>query len=163
DLFHRLSVFQIGLPALRQRREDIPDLVMAFIAEFNVKATKNVRQVPPDVMSRLIGYDWPGNVRELANVIEPSVLLSTGEHLPAEWLQIAPASSPAISTPVEQNRGEWIQLPIDGSISLEDMDRHIIQTALRLHDHNVTATARALGTTRETLRYRIQKYGLGKE
>jgi DNA-binding NtrC family response regulator len=162
DLYHRLAVFEIALPALRQRREDIPDLVMAFIAEFNAKANKTVREVPPDVMARLTAYDWPGNVRELRNVIERSVLLSSGEQLSAEWLQIAPAK-PAIAAPTQHDSGEWIHLPLDGSMALDDMDRHIIQTALALHDHNVTATARALGTTRETLRYRIQKYGLGKE
>lgn len=163
DLYHRLAVFEITLPALRERREDIPDLVMAFIAEFNAKANKSVRDVPPDVMLRLCGYEWPGNVRELRNVIERSVLLSTGDQLPTEWLQIAPGGNHAIAPVISQDRGQWIHLPLDGSMALEDMDRHIIQTALGLHDHNVTATARALGTTRETLRYRIQKYGLARE
>lgn len=162
DLYHRLAVFEITLPALRERRDDIPDLVMAFIAEFNAKANKTVRHVPPGVMARLAAYDWPGNVRELRNVIERSVLLSSGDQLPAEWLQIAPAANAMIAPPVWQERGEWIHLPLDGTMALEDMDRHIIQTALGLHDHNVTATARALSTTRETLRYRIQKYGLDK-
>jgi transcriptional regulator with GAF, ATPase, and Fis domain len=59
-----------------------------------------------------------------------------------------------------QADGDRLSLPLDGSMALDDMDRYIIKTALELHNYNVTATARALGTTRETLRYRIQKYGL---
>jgi transcriptional regulator with PAS, ATPase and Fis domain len=161
DLYHRLSVFEITLPALRERREDIPELVTAFIGEFNAKANRTVSQVPPAVMERLKTYHWPGNVRELRNVIERSVLLSHGKDLPVEWLQIASADSHAVAS-LPQQSGDWIHLPLDGSMALEDMDRHIIQTALERHGHNVMATARALGTTRETLRYRIQKYGLGK-
>lgn len=163
DLYHRLAVFEIALPPLRARRDDIPDLVMAFIAEFNIKANKSVRYVTSDVMAHLAAYDWPGNVRELRNVIERSVLLSSGDQLPAEWLLIDPASNAPLAPAVLRERGQWIHLPLDGSMALEGMDRHIIQTALELHDHNVTATARALGTTRETLRYRIQKYGLARE
>lgn len=163
DLYHRLAVFEIALPSLRARRDDIPDLVMAFIAEFNIKANKSVRYVTSDVMACLAAYDWPGNVRELRNVIERSVLLSSGDQLPTEWLQIDPVPNAPFAPAVLRERGQWLHLPLDGSMALEDMDRHIIQTALELHDHNVTATARALGTTRETLRYRVQKYGLARE
>jgi transcriptional regulator with GAF, ATPase, and Fis domain len=90
------------------------------------------------------------------------VLLSNKDQLTAEWLQISSAGNILTSVLDRQDGGQWIHLPLDGSMALEDMDRHIIQTALALHDHNVMATARALGTTRETLRYRIQKYGLAK-
>jgi DNA-binding NtrC family response regulator len=113
-------------------------------------------------MARLRTYAWPGNVRELRNVIERCVLLSDGKVLPAQWLQIGPTAPTPISPAQGQANGDWLCLPLDGSMALEDMDRHIIQTALERHDHNVMATARALGTTRETLRYRIQKYGLAK-
>lgn len=163
DLYHRLGVFELMLPSLRERREDIEELVAILIAEFNTKATKHVRTVPPHVMSRLVAYDWPGNVRQLRNVIERCVLLSDGDTLPEEWLQLGASGSvePA-RVPSEARDGEWIHLPLDGSMALEDMDRHIIKTALERHNFNVMATARALGTTRETLRYRIQKYGLAK-
>jgi len=163
DLYHRLSVFELALPALRERKEDIEELVMAFLAEFNTKAKKRVSRVPPEVMSRLRDYDWPGNVRQLRNVIERCILLSSGDELPAEWLQLAPVpDAPSPHARAVPQGGEWIHLPLDGSMALEDMDRHIIQTALERHQYNVMATARALGTTRETLRYRIQKYGLIK-
>lgn len=159
DLYHRLSVFQLHLPPLRERRQDLPDLVPHFIAEYNAKAGKRVRHVPDEVWKRLTEHDWPGNVRELRNTVERCVLFATDEKFPAAWLQLGgltptpPASGPAME-------GDRLCLPLDGSMALEDMDRHIIQTALARHNFNVTATARALGTTRETLRYRIQKYDL---
>ncbi len=160
DLYHRLAVIEIALPTLRDRRDDIAELIAPFIAEFNGKARKSVSVVTAATLARLRAYDWPGNVRELRNVIERCVLLSHGEELPGEWLQIGPPARPAgVGAP---EKDDWLYLPLDGSMALDDMERHIIQTALERHDHNVMATARALGTTRETLRYRIQKYGLAK-
>lgn len=163
DLYHRLSVFELTLPPLRTRPEDIQELVELLVSEFNTKAKKHVRIVPQDVMQRLQAYDWPGNVRQLRNVVERCILLSDGELFPQEWLQLGPSSEASASRALNAPpKGEWIHLPLDGSMALEDMDRHIIKTALDRHGGNVMATARALGTTRETLRYRIQKYGLGK-
>ncbi len=162
DLYHRLSVFEISLPALRQRPEDIEEMVFSLIQEFNVLAQKKVRQVPEKIWSVLSAYSWPGNVRELRNVIERAVLLSTGNELPLEWLQLRRERDPAAVTSEEPD-ANWVHLPLDGSMALDDMDRFIIETALKRHDYNVMATARALGTTRETLRYRVQKYGLLRE
>jgi DNA-binding NtrC family response regulator len=162
DLYHRLAVIELMLPALRERKEDIAELVTPFVAEFNAKAGKTVNKVPPEVMARLQTYHWPGNVRELRNVIERCVLLSRGAELPVEWLQIGPTVSAIISHGQTQENDDWLCLPLDGSMALDDLERHIIETALERHNHNVMATARALGTTRETLRYRIQKYGLAK-
>ncbi|QID16412.1 sigma-54-dependent Fis family transcriptional regulator [Nitrogeniibacter mangrovi] len=158
DLYHRISVFEIPLPSLRERKEDIEPLVHALIRDFNAQAGKQVRTVPEAVWGALHAYHWPGNVRELRNVIERCVLLSSGAELPAEWLGLAQAAAP--DPAATQAAGDWIRLPLDGSMALDEMDRFIIRTALERHDYNVMATARALGTTRETLRYRIQKYGL---
>lgn len=163
DLFHRLSVFEIMLPTLRQRPGDIAELVFAFIAEFNALAKKSVRQVPEKVWSLLEAYEWPGNVRELRNVVERAVLLSSDDTLPLEWIQLRRTDAPDSPMPLGANDGEWVKLPLDGSMALDDMDRFIIETALKQHGYNVMATARALGTTRETLRYRVQKYGLLRE
>ena len=162
DLYHRLSVFEISLPALRQRPDDISELVFAFIEEFNALAKKKVRQVPEKVWSILEAYTWPGNVRELRNVIERAVLLSASDVLPLEWIEL---QRPAGGRPNQHTgaEGDWVHLPLDGTMALDDMDRFIIETALKRHDYNVMATARALGTTRETLRYRVQKYGLLRE
>jgi two-component system, NtrC family, response regulator AtoC len=158
DLYHRLTVFCLELPPLRWRKEDLEDLVPLYVAEFNVEAVKNVQTIPDEVWRRLQAHDWPGNVRELRNVVERCVLFAAGSVFPVEWLQLGAA--PANPQPRAEVASDQICLPLDGSMALEDMDRHIIQTALERHHHNVTATARALRTTRETLRYRIQKCGL---
>lgn len=160
DLYHRLSVFQLDLPPLRQRKEDLPDLVPQFIAEYNLKAGKKVKKVADDVWSKLVHHSWPGNVRELRNAVERCVLFSSDEHFPGEWLQLG--NSAVLHDQGVQVSGDLICLPLDGSMALDDMDRYIIQTALERCGYNVTASARSLGTTRETLRYRINKYGLEK-
>ena len=159
DLYHRLSVFRLHLPALRQRKDDLADLVPLFIAEFNVGAGKAVNVVPQRVWQRLAAHDWPGNVRELRNVVERCVLFSEGSEFPEGWLQLGTAGTASPSSGAGADE-QQIHLPLDGTMNLDEMDRFIIKTALERNGHNVTATARMLGTTRETLRYRIQKYGL---
>jgi len=161
DLYHRLSVFRVELPALRERPEDIKDLVPLMIAEFNAVADRQVKVVPADVYEKLCSYNWPGNVRELRNVVERAVLLSDSDLFPKHWLQL--------NNGLEQDEdgphmdGNRLVIPLDGSMALDEMDSYIIQTALERNSFNVTAAARALGTTRETLRYRIQKYRLHTE
>jgi len=157
DLFHRLSAFQVHLPSLRSRKEDLAELVEALVQEFNAAAGRRVSRIPDAVWQALAAHDWPGNIRELRNVVERCVLFAKDEEFPLRWLQLrdaAPAAEPAAD-------GDRLVIPLDGSIALEEMDRLIIRTALERNEHNVTATARMLGTTRETLRYRVQKYGLG--
>ena len=160
DLYHRISVFEVPLPALRERKEDVAPLVHALVRDFNAQAGKRVSIVPDPVWAALQAYDWPGNVRELRNVIERCVLLSAGPELPIEWLGLPHGERHEHGADKD---GDWIRLPLDGSMALDEMDCFIIRTALERHDHNVMATARALGTTRETLRYRIQKYNLAPD
>ena len=159
DLYHRLSVFQLELPALRERLDDIQDLVWPLVHEFNLKANRRVRHIPPEVWQRLRQHHWPGNVRELRNVVERCVLLAEDERFPLEWLQLG-KSHEAEPAPVmkAEVQGDALVLPLDGSMALDEMEKHIIEMALTRHGNNVVATARALGTTRETLRYRLQKY-----
>jgi DNA-binding NtrC family response regulator len=159
DLYHRLSLFTLHLPPLRERKEDLHDLIPLFIDECNAKAGKKVTDTPDSVWRLLEAYDWPGNVRELHNAIERCVLLANGEALPQQWLQLP--NLPSSPTPAARlQASEGIVLPLDGSLSLEDMERFIIEQVLHKTDHNVTAAAKMLGTTRETLRYRVQKYNL---
>ncbi len=159
DLFHRLSVFHLHLPPLRQRKEDLDDLVPLFVADYNAKAGKSVHIISEPVWQELRAHDWPGNVRELRNVIERCVLFSDGDVLPEKWLQLTGAA-PAQTPSAPESDSDRVCLPLDGSMTLEDMDRRIIQQALECTRYNVTAAARMLGTTRETLRYRMQKYRL---
>jgi DNA-binding NtrC family response regulator len=159
DLYHRLSLFTLHLPPLRERKEDLRDLIPLFIDECNAKAGKKVTETADSVWQLLEAYDWPGNVRELHNVIERCVLLANGETLPQQWLQLPnQPSKPTPAAGLDADNG--IVLPLDGSLSLEDMERFIIEQVLQKTDHNVTAAAKMLGTTRETLRYRVQKYNL---
>ncbi len=162
DLYHRLCVFRVTLPPLREVTEDLFELVPLFIAEFNAKAGKQVKIVPDKVWSELQRYHWPGNVRELRNVVERCVLLSDGPMFPSQWLQL-PGHAGAERELELKNSEDGLFIPLDGSMDLDDMDRYIIETTLNRHLGNVTGAARALGTTRETLRYRVRKYGLRED
>ena len=172
DLYHRLSVFQVNLPPLREAVEDLDELVPLFVAEYNAKAGRQVKDIPDAVWDKLKAHYWPGNVRELRNVIERCVLFADGPTFPGQWLQLPGQQSQTGSMERDQKPGdndyhaqakaneEGIYLPLDGSMALDDMDRFIIKTALERADNNLTAAARALGATRETLRYRVKKYNL---
>jgi two-component system, NtrC family, response regulator AtoC len=158
DLYHRLSVFQIILPPLRAAVEDLDELVPMFVAEYNAKAGRQVKYIPNEVWQKLKAHDWPGNVRELRNVIERCVLFSDSEIFPVQWLQLPRQLTH--EKPDNDSNKPFIYLPLDGSMALDDMDKFIIKTALERADNNLTAAARDLGTTRETLRYRVRKYNL---
>ncbi len=169
DLYHRLCVFQLQLPPLRERIEDLDELVPLFISEFNAKSGKAVSRIGDRVWETLRAHTWPGNVREMRNVIERCVLFADDEQFPLQWLQLQPVHHPSstLETPAPTGAstgvsagGQWVNLPLDGSMGLEAMDRVIIGAALEQNHFNVAATARALNTTRDTLRYRIQKYGI---
>lgn len=157
DLYHRLSVLRLALPSLRERPEDIPDLVWAAIAEFNSRNARQVKVVPDGVWERLRRYPWPGNVRELRNVVERSVLLSTTSVLSEQWLNLPEVDE---QTPVGR---DTVVLPLDGRMSLDRMESRILSAALEASGGNVSAAARLLGTSRQTLRYRIEKHGLAQE
>ncbi|MCX7107853.1 MAG: sigma-54 dependent transcriptional regulator [Methylococcales bacterium] len=172
DLYHRLSVFKVILPPLREAVEDLDELVPLFVAEYNAKAGRQVKNIPDDVWHKLKAHYWPGNVRELRNVIERCVLFSDGATFPGQWLQLPGQPTPTGIIKNDSNlddvdnhsqakaNEQGIYLPLDGNMALEDMDRFIIKTALERADNNLTAAARALGATRETLRYRVRKYNL---
>jgi two-component system response regulator AtoC len=159
DLYHRLSVVRLRLPLLRERLEDLADLVPSCVAEFAAKSGKLMPEVPEPMWAELRHYHWPGNVRELRNVLERCILLSEGNTLQLEWLQLGKVP-PDIEA--RQLRADEISLRLDGSMTLDEMEGIIIRTALAQHDFNVMATARTLGATRETIRYRIRKYGLAE-
>lgn len=155
DLYHRLNVVNLHIPPLRERKEDLRELTWQFIAESNARTGKNLKLVPDSVWQKLEAYHWPGNIRELHNVIERCVLLSDGEVFPEHWLQL-----PNQSSHVSVSDGDGLFIPLDGSLSLQDIEKRIIEAALERSGMNVAAAARRLKTTRETLRYRVQKYHL---
>ncbi|MCB1924342.1 MAG: sigma-54-dependent Fis family transcriptional regulator [Gammaproteobacteria bacterium] len=161
DLYHRLAVFRLDVPPLRQRKQDLDDLLPVFIDEFNARSGQRVDSVPDAVWQRLAAYDWPGNVRELRNLVERCVLLADGPVFPQRWLHLEDSDTTHASTTVARcDDGDRVCLPLDGSVSFDAMERRILIEALRRNGDNVSQTARVLGTTREKLRYRVQKYGL---
>ncbi len=159
DLYHRLNVINIRVPSLRERKQDLAQLVPQFIDECNRKSAKTVSNIPYSAWQAISAYDWPGNIRELRNVLERCVLLAHDQNLPTEWLQLQQPQTLSAIASLSANQ-EGLFIPLDGSLSLQDMEKFIIQEALNRCDANVTGAARMLGTTRETLRYRVQKYHL---
>ena len=159
DLYHRLSVFRLELPLLRERIADLEELAPLFVAEFNAIAGKKVSEIPDAVWQRLQGHSWPGNVRELRNVVERCVLFATDQRFPLDWLQLGSVVS-ASDVKGASIRDDGLCLPLDGSMGLDEMVGRIIETMLARHGHNVAETSRVLKTTREKVRYRIEKYNI---
>ncbi len=156
DLYYRLQVVTITLPPLRTRREDIPPLARHFLEHFSREFKKRLPRLSQEAERLLVQYEWPGNVRELRNVIERSMILEdTGEllpiHLPPEISLLTP--SPATVAP-------RFQLPGTGVV-LEEVEREFVRQALEATGGNQTRSARLLGLTRDELRYRVKKFGLG--
>jgi two-component system response regulator AtoC len=159
DLYHRLSVFSLELPPLRERMEDLRELVPLFVAEYNALAAKKVSEIGEPVWERLHSHSWPGNVRELRNVVERCVLFATDHRFPLDWLQLV-SSTETVNAQGAQVQHDRLCLPLDGSMGLDDMVGKIIETSLARHDNNVAETSRALKTTREKVRYRMEKYDI---
>jgi transcriptional regulator with GAF, ATPase, and Fis domain len=144
DLYYRLSVFPIRVPPLRERREDIPDLMEFFLRQRG----RQLSDIDPAAVDQLVRYGWPGNVRELENVIERAVILAAGgEKIGSAHLPL-PASSPAAA-------------PAPGEeLNLERLERQSILQALKQSGGNKSAAARLLGITRRTLYSRMERLGL---
>ncbi len=150
DLFFRLNVLPITMPALRSHADDIPLLVEYFIDTFNTEFRKRILGATPAVHAVLQGYGWPGNVRELRNVIERAMLLSDGDRLDARDF---PAMTKAVS------EGNEFELPATG-VDLEQLERSLLVQALRRSGNNQTKAGLLLGLNRDQIRYRIEKFGL---
>jgi DNA-binding NtrC family response regulator len=141
DLYYRLNVIPIILPSLRERREDIPDLVDFFMKRFSLETKKNFNEINQDALDKLLAYDWPGNVRELANVIERAVVLGQGPKLAAEDLPATIASADAQVTSSGLSYGE----------NIEAYRKQLILKALSQAHGNRAAAAKALGLQRTYL------------
>src|SRR5258706_5545500 len=130
DLYYRLNVFPIQVPALRERREDIPLLVRYFVQKFSRRQNKVVQYVPADAMDALVGYSWPGNVRELENFIERAVLLSPGKELRVPMSELRASTTNSDNAAASAAIGALV--PAGTSIAtLEDAERQHILRALR--------------------------------
>jgi DNA-binding NtrC family response regulator len=151
DLYYRLNVFSISLPPLRERREDIPLLIRAFLDEFDAKYDKRVKAVDEIVLEILRRHPWPGNVRELRNVLERAVIACAAD-------VIAPAHLPAgLSNFADQGPADLIRLPV--GTSLADVEREVILKTLAAVDRNKTRAAEMLGISVKTLYNKLNQYG----
>jgi DNA-binding NtrC family response regulator len=145
DLLFRLNTIEIHLPAMRDRREDIPLLAMHFLRQYTLRYRKNIRGFEAAALQALLSHPWPGNVRELDHAIERAVLLATGDQIRAGDL--------ALRAPRESTHS------LD-QMSLEDVEAFLIKKALARFGGNISQAAEALGLSRSALYRRLEKYGL---
>jgi transcriptional regulator with PAS, ATPase and Fis domain len=151
DLFYRLQVMPVVLPALRERRGDIALLVEYYTERYNREFRKRVRGLLPEARTLLEQYRWPGNVRELRNAIERAMLLADGE-----WL--GPEDFVTLTRPTTTSA---FRLPAEG-VNLESVERQLLVQALERAGGNQTQAGHLLGINRDQVRYRIEKFGLTK-
>jgi DNA-binding NtrC family response regulator len=152
DLYYRLKVISLRMPALREQPEDIPLLAEHFLAQFAGEFNKPLKKLSPEAAKMLQQYIWPGNVRELRNVIERLVILERAEevlpeHLPAE-----------LRLGTRPNSRSIVQLPADG-VALTDVERELVRQAMERAGGNQSQAAELLGIERDALRRRLIKYG----
>jgi len=154
DLYYRLNVVPIDIAPLRQRKEDIPDLVNLFISRFAGDSGKPVDSITSEAMQILVNYHWPGNVRELQNIIERACALAKGT-------VIAPADIHLDVRPAKATNGTGGFLP--EGMTLEHWEDEMIRESLRRANGNKSQAARLLGLSRNALRYRLSKIGIADE
>ena len=158
DLYYRLGVFEIALPPLRERLEDVLELADTFLEQIGETVGKPAAGIARDAKDQLLGYTWPGNVRELRNAIERAVILADGGYIRSEHLPVTGARQPA--TAAAEPPGAAAFPP--GGVNLEAIERSFVIKALRQARHNKTRAAKLLGLTRAQLYSRIEKYGLAE-
>jgi transcriptional regulator with PAS, ATPase and Fis domain len=156
DLFYRLNVFPIPLPALRDRKEDLPLLTAALLDDLNRKHSTKVTDISAEVMDRFRTYGWPGNVRELRNVLERAVILA-GEstiqvsHLPPGF------GGAALPPPVLTTDADELRVPV--GYTIEQAERALIELTLQRTKNNKTRAAEILGISQKTLFNKLKEYG----
>ncbi|MBI4520589.1 MAG: sigma-54-dependent Fis family transcriptional regulator [Gemmatimonadetes bacterium] len=152
DLFYRLNVVLVHLPPLRERPEDIAPLALHFVDLLCHELRLPQRHLSADALRALEHYDWPGNARELRNILERIVLLEDAEIIDVSHLP------PRLRSVPEHGERTFVLPP--AGVSLDDLERELICQALERTAGNKTGAARLLGLSRDTLRYRLEKYGI---
>jgi len=166
DLFYRLNVFPIHIPALRERSEDVPHLVRYFVQKFSRSLNKAVAYIPAEAMDALSSYSWPGNIRELENFIERAVLLSPGKELRVPVSELKPVASAAESDADSSSSSASLaslSSPPSSISTLQDAERQHILRALRQTEWRIAGAKGAaviLGMKRTTLQARMRKLGI---
>jgi two-component system response regulator AtoC len=167
DLFYRLNVVSIRLPALRERETDIPLLVEHFLAKFNERLKKQVVGVEPEAADILSAYGWPGNIRELENVMERSVLFCDAQKLRVEDLPgELRGSAGSVAPPTSDAAGEGLPISSEGGlkehvkVAMSRLERDLVSRALKQTSGNVTHAARLLKISRKGLQLKMKELGL---
>ena len=158
DLFYRLNVFPIFLPPLRSRTTDIPGLVEHFLEQFAAEAKKPAPRLTSETLSLLMRYSWPGNVRQLESTLERACLLAEGERITPDLLPAEVREN--LASPGEGTLS--LEIPDEG-ISLEAVERELLEKALRKAGGNLSRAARLLGISYRTLQYRLDKFHISRE
>jgi len=162
DLYYRLQVVPIELPPLRERKDDIQELIAHFVAQACARLGQPLRPLAPGFHRRLLRHRWPGNIRELRNVIERAVILSTGRHIGegAMAAELIPAAAePRPAPPPNGQVVDSFRLPEKG-LDLAELERTLVLQALRYTGGNHAAAGRLLRLSADQIRYRIKKYRL---
>jgi DNA-binding NtrC family response regulator len=146
DLLYRLNTVEVQLPPLRDRREDLPLLASHFLAEQGRRYGRSSMRLSSGALEALMAYSWPGNVRELEHTVERALLMAAGDEVTAEDLLLRRASREGASRLEE--------------MTLEEVERYLIERALTRHEGNVSDAAKALGLSRSALYRRMQHYGI---
>lgn len=149
DLFYRLNVVRIEMPALRERMDDIPLLMHAFLREFNIENKKNIKGFDKASKAAMIKYNWPGNIRELKNAVESAVVMCTGDEIKMEDLPRALRN---------QDEEKVITIPI--GITMDEAEKIIIQENLAANKGNKSRTADILGIGRKTLHRKLEELNI---
>lgn len=160
DLFYRLNVIGIHMPALRERRDDIPLLAAYFLDRYAERNRKHLKGFTPQAMDMLLKYDWPGNVRELENAVERAVIMATGDYLGERELPMSVRHVTGNGMTTGMAAGALPGFDPYAGLSLEDLERRAIIATLREAGENKSEAARRLGITRATLHNKLKKYDL---
>ncbi|MBN8210189.1 sigma 54-interacting transcriptional regulator [Bacillus sp. NTK071] len=167
DLYYRLGVVTLFIPPLRERKEDIPLLVETFVHKYNDLFQMDVKKVSDEVHRSFQSYDWPGNVRELEHVIEGAMNLVISEdvihysHLPIQYRNKSPFKKEIYSIyQTESFNVEETQSIVPLKDQMEKTEKSYIHKVLQLNKYNISKTAQALGVSRQSLQYRLKKFGI---
>ncbi len=159
DLYHRLSVFVINIPPLRNRKDDIPLLFDYYLKQYNIQMDKNIAHTDDRVVKILMDYDFPGNIRELKNIIERAVILCDGDTILPEHISFSGSViKPIIEDGSDGNNNA--ELPKLESLDMDIHEKNLIKKALVRSDHNKSKAAALLNVTWQALDRRMKKYML---